>query len=431
MNFVQVLNSKKNGIELTTEEINYFATEYANGNIPDYQASALLMAICIKGLNEREILDLTQAYVNTGEKYMLENVEGYKVDKHSTGGVGDKTSLVYGPICANYGLKVCKMSGRGLAQTGGTIDKLETFPGMTTELSDKEFQKAINKTNMSIIQQTSNIVLADKKIYALRDVTATVDSIGLITASIMSKKLVLNNDGLVIDCKVGKGAFMKNVEEAKNLSNYMIKIGQMAGRKIAIMLTNMNTPLGKAIGNAIEVKEAYDTLLGNGPEDLNELCSVAAAISLVQGGIFKDLKTAQADVLAKLKTGVFAKNFKDFVEAQGGDFSVIENYDKNFTTKNKLEVKATHDGFIEYIDANEMGLLAMELGAGRKTKEDKLDLSAGIYLEKQTGDKVSKGEVLFTLYANKEIKYSDDLSLKLFTINKTKPNSKVIIDILQ
>lgn len=431
MNFVQVLNKKKHGLELTTEEINYFATEYAKGTIPDYQASALLMAICIKGLNEREILDLTQAYVSTGDKYMLENVKGYKVDKHSTGGVGDKTSLVYGPICASYGLKVCKMSGRGLAQTGGTIDKLETFPGMTTELSDKEFQDVINKTNMSIIQQTSNIVLADKKIYALRDVTATVDSIGLITASIMSKKLVLNNDGLVIDCKVGNGAFMKDLKEAKELSSYMIKIGKMAGRDIAIMLTNMNTPLGKAIGNAIEVKEAYDTLLGNGPDDLNELCATAAAISLVQGGIFKDFKTAEQDVLTKLKKGEFIKPFKQFVEAQGGDFSVIENYEKNFITKNKLEIKATQDGFIEYIDANEMGLLAMELGAGRKTKEDILDLSAGIYLEKQTGEQVKKGDVLFTLYANKEINYIDDLNDKLFTINKSKPNSKIILDILQ
>ncbi|QHX36007.1 thymidine phosphorylase [Spiroplasma sp. TIUS-1] len=431
MNFVQVLNKKKQGLELTTEEINYFATEYAKGTIPDYQASALLMAICIKGLNEREILDLTQAYVSTGDKYMLENVKGYKVDKHSTGGVGDKTSLVYGPICASYGLKVCKMSGRGLAQTGGTIDKLETFPGMTTELSDKAFQDVINKTNMSIIQQTSNIVLADKKIYALRDVTGTVDSIGLITASIMSKKLVLNNDGLVIDCKVGKGAFMKDLKEAKELSNYMIKIGKMAGRDIAIMLTNMNTPLGKAIGNAIEVKEAYDTLLGNGPDDLNELCATAAAISLVQGGIFKDFKTAEKDVLTKLKNGDFVKPFKEFVEAQGGDFSVIENYDKNFTTKNKIEIKADKDGFIEYIDANEMGLLAMELGAGRKTKEDTLDLAAGIYLEKQTGDAVKKGDVLFTLYSNKVIDYKSEISDKLFTINKTKPNSKIILDILQ
>ncbi|CDZ18642.1 thymidine phosphorylase [Mycoplasma capricolum subsp. capripneumoniae] len=401
--FTDIIEKKKHNIELTQEEISWLINSYTKNEITDYQMASFCMATYFTDMTARETAFLTKAYIESGDRYDLSKISGFKADKHSTGGVGDKTSLVYAPLVASYGIKVCKLSGRGLGKTGGTVDKLESFPGWKSEVTNDEFVDVINKANMSLIAQSDNIVPADKKIYALRDVTGTIDSMPLIVASIMSKKLIVENDGLILDVKTGNGAFMTTIEDAKDLANRMIEVGKQYNRKVAVVLTNMNKPLGRAIGNAIEVKEAWETLNGNGPKDFNELISTLVGITLLQAKIFTDLATAKQDVLKRLQSKQAAPYLKEFVTAQGGDWSVLENYDEVFKCKNKIEIKAVNSGFIRYKRAEEFGMILIELGAGRFKKTDTIDRAAGIYLDKQYGDYVNTGDVIMTLYTNREV----------------------------
>ncbi|WP_434328565.1 thymidine phosphorylase [Mycoplasma capricolum subsp. capricolum] len=401
--FTDIIEKKKHNIELTQEEISWLINSYTKNEITDYQMASFCMATYFTDMTARETAFLTKAYIESGDRYDLSKISGFKADKHSTGGVGDKTSLVYAPLVASYGIKVCKLSGRGLGKTGGTVDKLESFPGWKSEVTNDEFVDVINKANMSLIAQSDNIVPADKKIYALRDVTGTIDSMPLIVASIMSKKLIVENDGLILDVKTGNGAFMTTIEDAKDLANRMIEVGKQYNRKVAVVLTNMNKPLGRAIGNAIEVKEAWETLNGKGPKDFNELISTLVGITLLQAKIFTDLATAKQDVLKRLQSKQAAPYLKEFVTAQGGDWSVLENYDEVFKCKNKIEIKAVNSGFIRYKRAEEFGMILIELGAGRFKKTDTIDHAAGIYLDKQYGDYVNAGDVIMTLYTNREV----------------------------
>ncbi|WP_434324151.1 thymidine phosphorylase [Mycoplasma capricolum] len=401
--FTDIIEKKKHNIELTQEEISWLINSYTKNEITDYQMASFCMATYFTDMTARETAFLTKAYIESGDRYNLSKISGFKADKHSTGGVGDKTSLVYAPLVASYGIKVCKLSGRGLGKTGGTVDKLESFPGWKSEVTNDEFVDVINKANMSLIAQSDNIVPADKKIYALRDVTGTIDSMPLIVASIMSKKLIVENDGLILDVKTGNGAFMTTIEDAKDLANRMIEVGKQYNRKVAVVLTNMNKPLGRAIGNAIEVKEAWETLNGKGPKDFNELISTLVGITLLQAKIFTDLATAKQDVLKRLQSKQAAPYLKEFVTAQGGDWSVLENYDEVFKCKNKIEIKAVNSGFIRYKRAEEFGMILIELGAGRFKKTDTIDHAAGIYLDKQYGDYVNTGDVIMTLYTNREV----------------------------
>ncbi|WP_434335186.1 thymidine phosphorylase [Mycoplasma capricolum subsp. capricolum] len=401
--FTDIIEKKKHNIELTQEEISWLINSYTKNEITDYQMASFCMATYFTDMTARETAFLTKAYIESGDRYDLSKISGFKADKHSTGGVGDKTSLVYAPLVASYGIKVCKLSGRGLGKTGGTVDKLESFPGWKSEVTNDEFVDVINKANMSLIAQSDNIVPADKKIYALRDVTGTIDSMPLIVASIMSKKLIVENDGLILDVKTGNGAFMTTIEDAKDLANRMIEVGKQYNRKVAVVLTNMNKPLGRAIGNAIEVKEAWETLNGKGPKDFNELISTLVGITLLQAKIFIDLATAKQDVLKRLQSKQAAPYLKEFVTAQGGDWSVLENYDEVFKCKNKIEIKAVNSGFIRYKRAEEFGMILIELGAGRFKKTDTIDHAAGIYLDKQYGDYVNTGDVIMTLYTNREV----------------------------
>lgn len=401
MRMIDIIEKKKESQVLSEAEINFFVEGYVHDQIPDYQVSALLMAIYLQGMNDEETTFLTSAYANSGDTYDLSDIQGFKVDKHSTGGIGDKITLIYSPLAASYGLKVCKLAGRGLGQTGGTIDKLESCPGWQCELSVPEFKEVINKVGMSVISQSENMVPGDKKIYALRDVTATVGSLPLIAASVMSKKLIMDADGLVLDVKVGDGAFMKDLDQAEALAKIMIKIGHHHQRKMAVMLSNMNKPLGKTIGNALEVREAWDTLHGKGPDDLNEVAATSVALSLVQAGLFEDIETAKSDVFQKMQSGEAAHYLKDFIQAQGGDFGVIENYDQNFKTTQAIEIKADKEGYLQFLSAGKLGTVSMKLGAGRETKTDAIDFAAGIVLNHQNGELVKKGEVVMTLYTNK------------------------------
>lgn len=431
LTFANIIEKKKQNIELTEQEIRWVVDGYVKGIITDYQMSSFCMAIYFTDMTDKETTNLVKSYVESGDVYDVRKIDGFKVDKHSTGGVGDKTSLVFSPLVASYGIKVCKLSGRGLGKTGGTIDKLESFPGWTSELSNDEFVDNVNKVGMSIISQSKNVVPADKKIYALRDVTGTVDSMPLITASIMSKKLIIENDGLVLDVKVGNGAFMKTVDDALDLSKRMIEVGKQYNRKIAVMITDMNKPLGKAIGNAIEVKEAWDTLNGKGPEDFNELVVTAVAIALLQAKIFDNLDEAKADVYKKLQTGEVAHYLKDFIEAQHGDWSVLENYDEVFKCSNVIQIKAKKSGYIKFTDAENLGLLSMQLGAGRVTKEENIDHAAGIYLDKSFGQEVKENEVVMTLFTNKETNNEwIKLAESTFEILETQPVEDVIIRII-
>lgn len=402
LNFVQLIELKKHKKELTKEQIEWLIGSFVDGTVTDYQMAAMNMAIWFNGMTSKETSDLTNAMIASGVTYNLDGVEGLKADKHSTGGVGDKTSLIYSPLVASFGVKVAKLSGRGLGQTGGTIDKLESCPGWTGEISEQEFKDNLNNVGLAIMAQSNDVVPADKKLYALRDVTGTVDSIPLISASIMSKKLVVPADSIILDVKMGSGAFMKTLDEAVALSEAMVEIGKHNNRNIGAMITNMDRPLGRAIGNAIEVKEAWETLHGNGPEDLVELCTTAAAVTLIQNGVFDTLEPAKAALRAKLEDGSAAHFLKDFVEAQHGDFSVIENYDEHFTTKHAIEIFAKNDGYIKFTSADALGYLSMRLGAGRATKEDVLDQSAGIYLHKSTDEQVKSGDLVMTLYTNRD-----------------------------
>ncbi|WP_339020426.1 thymidine phosphorylase [Spiroplasma endosymbiont of Atherix ibis] len=431
MNFVNIIEKKKNNKELTTQEIYWVVNSFVNNSLKDYQMSAFNMAVWFNGMSIKEIASFTQAMIDSGITYDLSEVKGQIADKHSTGGVGDKTSLIFSPLVAKFGVKVAKLSGRGLGQTGGTIDKLESCPGWTGEISEEKFKDILNKVGISIMSQSSEIVPADKKLYALRDVTGTVDSIPLIASSIMSKKLVIPADSIILDVKMGSGAFMKDLESAVELSKTMISIGKEHNRNVSVMITNMDKPLGRAIGNAIEVKEAWDTLNGNGPADLEELCITAAGLTLVQNKVFKDLKIAKEELLKVLKNKSAAHLLKDFIKAQNGNFDVIVNYDKNFSTKHVIEILAQKDGYVSFASADQLGYLSMYLGAGRATKEEEIDFSAGIYLNKTTNEFVKKGESIMTLYTNRDdVNNFKQKAEELIIINDKKQNDKLILKLL-
>ena len=411
MRIVDVINKKKNGEVLTSEEIKFFINGYVEGIIPDYQASALLMAILLKGMNKEETFYLTEAMLNSGKIVDLSMIKGVKVDKHSTGGVGDKTSLVLGPLVASAGVKLAKMSGRGLGHTGGTLDKLESIPSFDVNLSSEEFIKQVQNVGMAIIGQTEDIALADKKIYALRDVTGTVDSIPLIASSIMSKKLASGADTILLDVKFGEGAFMKTMEDAQKLAHLMVEIGRYFKKDTRAEITAMGEPLGNAIGNSLEVKEAVgnaleveesiDVLKGKGPKDLTELCLDSGATMLLQAKVVSTRDEGRKLLENNLYSGKAYKVFLEFVKAQHGDVSYIENLDKFPVALYQEKVKALRSGYIAKLDALTIGIASMKLGGGREKKDDIIDMAAGIVLNYKVGDHVNKGDVLCTLYTER------------------------------
>ena len=428
MRIYDLIQKKKNGEALSDTEIRAFVSGYSSGEIPDYQASALLMAICFRGMTESETHTLTDAISKSGDTVDLSEFGKLSADKHSTGGVGDKTTLIVAPLAAALGCKVAKMSGRGLGHTGGTVDKLESLPGYKTNLTSEDFFNTVRKCGVAVVGQTSNLAPADKKLYALRDVTATVDSIPLIASSVMGKKLAAGASSIVLDVKCGKGAFMKTPDEAEKLAHVMVKIGNLAGRKTSALITNMNIPLGNAIGNSLEIIEAIDTLNGNGPCDLTELSLALTAemVSLSLGIDFDEAKTRAGDAI---KSGLAFEKFKEWVSMQGAKLEYVNDTDKLQKAKFKHEILAISDGFIKEMDAEKIGLAAMELGAGRKTKDDTIDFAAGITLCRKTGEKVNKGEVIATLYTNREetLPYASELFLASLTISKEAPKSEKLI----
>ena len=400
-----IIDRKKNGEELTKSEIEYFVGGFTRGEIPDYQASALLMAIWFCGMNDRELADLTLSMAHSGDMINLDAVDGFTVDKHSTGGVGDKTTLIVAPAVAACGGKVAKMSGRGLGFTGGTIDKLESIPGFNTSVGEKEFIDNVNKIGLCIAGQTGKIAPADKKIYALRDVTATVDSIPLIASSIMSKKLAAGSKGIVLDVKCGSGAFMKTYEDAKLLAEKMTAIGQRAGRKTVALITNMDIPLGRAVGNALEVKEAVKILKNEQKDELYEV-SVALAAHMLSLVNSKDIYECEKMIHLAIENGSALEKLKEAVGAQGGDISYIDDTSKFIEASVCIEYKAEKSGYINKIDAQKIGRASVLLGAGREKKDDVIDFGAGIYLCKKTGDEVREGDTVARLYTNKN-EYAD------------------------
>lgn len=404
MRMYDLIMKKRKGEELTTEEINFFVEGFTEGSIPDYQASAMLMAIFFNKMNKRETADLTNAMVESGDKIDLSNIKGIKVDKHSTGGVGDKTSICLTPLVASLGIPVAKMSGRGLGHTGGTIDKLETFKGFSVELTEEEFMKNVNDINIAIMGQSGNLVPADKKLYALRDVTATVDNMSLIASSIMSKKLASGADAIVLDVKVGDGAFMKTPEDAKELATEMVNIGKHLGRETIGVISDMDQPLGFAIGNSLEVIEAIELLKGNGPKDLLELTLTIGSNMLLCAKKADNIDEARKMLLDNIENGKGLQKLKEFIKAQGGDISPIDDYSKFPQAKYVEAVVSPVDGYITKIKAEAFGIIAMELGAGRATKESEIDLSVGIILNKKRGEKVAKGDVLAYIHSNSEEK---------------------------
>lgn len=400
-----IIDRKKNGEELTKSEIEYFVGGFTRGEIPDYQASALLMAIWFCGMNDRELADLTLSMAHSGDMINLDAVDGFTVDKHSTGGVGDKTTLIVAPAVAACGGKVAKMSGRGLGFTGGTIDKLESIPRFNTSVGEKEFIDNVNKIGLCIAGQTGEIAPADKKIYALRDVTATVDSIPLIASSIMSKKLAAGSNGIVLDVKCGSGAFMKTYEDAKLLAEKMTAIGQRAGRKTVALITNMDIPLGRAVGNALEVKEAVKILKNEQKDELYEV-SVALAAHMLSLVNSKDIYECEKMIRLAIENGSALEKLKEAVGAQGGDISYIDDTSKFIDASVCIEYKAEKGGYINKIDAQKIGRASVLLGAGREKKDDVIDFGAGIYLCKKTGDEVREGDTVARLYTNKN-EYAD------------------------
>ncbi|MBU5341374.1 MAG: pyrimidine-nucleoside phosphorylase [Caldibacillus thermoamylovorans] len=402
MRMIDIIEKKRDGYELTTEEIQFFIKGYTDGTIPDYQASALLMAIYFQGMNHRERKDLTMAMVHSGDQVDLSKIEGIKVDKHSTGGVGDTTTLVLGPLVASVGVPVAKMSGRGLGHTGGTIDKLESFPGFHVELTKDEFIQLVNEQKIAVVGQSGNLTPADKKLYALRDVTGTVNSIPLIASSIMSKKIAAGADCIVLDVKVGSGAFMKNVADAKELAETMVEIGNSVGRKTMAVISDMDQPLGFAIGNALEVKEAIATLKGTGPQDLTELCLTLGSQMVYLAKKAESVDEARQMLISAIQSGKALEKMKSFITSQGGDVAYIDDPEKLPQAKYKIELPAKASGWIEKMMADKIGLAAMQLGAGRETKESKIDLAVGIVLNKKVGDPIEQGESILTIYSNSE-----------------------------
>ncbi|WP_068503127.1 pyrimidine-nucleoside phosphorylase [Paenibacillus kribbensis] len=402
MRMVDLIAKKRDGKELSTEEINFIIQGYTQGEIPDYQVSALAMSIFFKDMTERERADLTMAMVHSGDTIDLSAIEGVKVDKHSTGGVGDTTTLVLAPLVAALDIPVAKMSGRGLGHTGGTIDKLEAIAGFHVEISKDEFVELVNRSKIAVIGQSGNLTPADKKLYALRDVTATVNSIPLIASSIMSKKIAAGSDAIVLDVKTGAGAFMKTVDDAKELAHAMVSIGNNVGRKTMAVISDMSQPLGLAIGNSLEVKEAIDTLRGEGPKDLEELCLALGSQMVFLAGKADSLEDAEEKLKEVIRNGKALEKFKEFIANQGGDSSVVDHPERLPQAQYLIEVPAKQDGVVAEIVADEIGTAAMLLGAGRATKESEIDLAVGLMLNKKVGDAVQKGESLVTIHANRE-----------------------------
>lgn len=400
MRMYDLILKKRNGEELSKEEINFFVDGYTKGEIPDYQVSSLLMAIYFQKMNSRETADLTMAMVNSGDILSLKDIEGIKVDKHSTGGVGDTTTLVLGPMVASLGIPVAKMSGRGLGHTGGTIDKLESFKGFSVEMPEEKFISNVNNIKLAVGGQTGDLAPADKKLYALRDVTGTVDNISLIASSIMSKKIAAGADAIVLDVKVGEGAFMKTKEDALHLAKEMVSIGRNLKRNTVAVISDMDQPLGKAIGNALEVEEAIETLKGNGPKDLLELCMTLGSEMVVLAEKAKDKNEARQMLMETIESGKALNKLKEFVAAQGGDISPIDDTSLFPHAKYVIPVESDRDGVVCKIHSQNIGIIAMELGAGRATKESTIDLAVGLVLNKKRGEKVSKGDVIAYIHAN-------------------------------
>ena len=402
MRMVDIITKKRDGYELTDQEIKFFVDGYVKGDIPDYQISALFMAILFRGMCKREIVTLTETMRTSGDIVDLSEIPGIKVDKHSTGGVGDKTSLALGPMVAALGVPVVKMSGRGLGHTGGTLDKLESIPGLNVYETIEQFKKQVTDIGLAIIGQTGTLVPADKKMYALRDVTGTVESIPLIAASVMSKKLASGSDAILLDVKFGDGAFMKTLENAKTLAGIMCEIGNALGRDTRAVLTDMDQPLGLAVGNALEVKEAIDTLHGRGPEDFVNLLYESGAIMLMQAKRTTSLEEGKALLKKVIDDGSAFEKFRQMVIAQGGDVSYIDQPEKFPLAKNIIEIRADKSGYVKKIHALAIGEAAMKLGAGRETFDDVIDMSAGILLRKKVGSKVEEGDILCIVHTNKD-----------------------------
>lgn len=424
MNIIEIIEKKKNREILTYEEIEYAVMGYVNKEIEDYQMSSLLMAIVLNGMTNQETFDLTDVMLNSGEKIDLSDIEGIIVDKHSTGGVGDKTTLILAPLVASMGIKIAKMSGRGLGHTGGTIDKLESIEGFKVNLTDKEFIEQVNKVGCSVISQTKNIVPADKKLYALRDVTGTVDSIPLIASSIMSKKLASGADIIVIDVKVGNGALMKTIDSATKLANLMIKIGKKYDKEVVCVLSNMEEPLGKNIGNGLEVIESIETLKGKGPKDLTTLVLTLSSI-LVSLSFNISEEEARLKLIENIKNGKALEKFNEFVKAQGGNIEKIALCD------NAVSVKSSKDGFIKSIDTYKLGEIARSIGAGRLNKDDEIDYGVGLVLNKKVGDYLFENEELLKIYCK-----DTDISINEITncfeiVDKKVEKNKLIIDIIK
>lgn len=428
MRMFDLIEKKKEGLSLTKEEISFMIEQYVKGDIPDYQMSAMLMAIYFQGMSSEELTELTLTMAHSGDIADLSPIEGIKVDKHSTGGVGDKTTLVIAPLVAACGAKVAKMSGRGLGHTGGTVDKLESIPGFRTDLPEKEFFEVVNKIGVSVIGQSGNMVPADKKLYALRDVTATIDSVPLISASIMSKKLAAGSDCILLDVTTGSGAFIKDFDKAVELAQTMVAIGEGAGKKTVALITNMDTPLGHNIGNIMEVKEVIDLLKGEGPEDLREVCLHLAAnmLYLTEKGDMEQCMKLAEDTLVSGKA--FAK-FKEMVEAQNGDISYIEDTEKFQKAEYFCDVVAPATGYITGMNTEQCGIASVVLGAGRETKESVIDFAAGIKILKKTGDYVEVGESIATLYSSSFDGFSQATKLIVgaYTIEKEKPEPEKLI----
>lgn len=433
MRMYDIIQKKRDGNPLTEAEIKWVIEGYTKGEIPDYQVAALCMAIYFRGMNLEETTALTFAVRDSGEKLDFSEIKGLRVDKHSTGGVGDKTSLVVTPIVASLGVKVAKMSGRGLGHTGGTIDKLEAIPGFKTDIPIDEFKKIVNEVGIAIVGQSAELAPADKLLYALRDVTATVDSLPLIVSSIMGKKLAADDDCIVLDVKTGSGSFMKTLKESKNLASWMVEIGKRAGKRMRALITDMDRPLGYAIGNSLEVIEAIETLKGNGPADLTELCIALAAhiLCLAEKGSYAECEKMAKEAIEN-RSGL--QMFADMVAAQGGNADWIlqpENFPK---AAYSYEVKAREDGYIIGVDTESYGVASLLLGAGRNTKEDVIDPTAGIMLCKKTGDFVKKGEVLAILYSGKQTGFaaSEERLLQATKMGKTAPSqAPLILDVVE
>ncbi|MDP4094430.1 MAG: pyrimidine-nucleoside phosphorylase [Bacillota bacterium] len=428
MRMYEIIEKKRDGFELSFEEIEFFIKGYCGGTIPDYQASALLMAIFLRGMNERETSDLTMIMAASGDMIDLSAISGIKVDKHSTGGVGDKTTLIVGPIVSACGIPVAKMSGRGLGHTGGTIDKLESIPGFRTAISIDEFISNIKKIGIAIAGQTGNLAPADKKIYALRDVTATVNNISLIASSIMSKKLASGADRIVLDVKTGSGAFMKTVEDSTALAQAMVRIGHQTGRKTLAVITDMDIPLGNAIGNSLEVIEAVETLKGKGPVDLEEVCIELASrmLQLGEQGTYEECKTKAGQTL---KDGSALGKLEQMIDQQGGNIKVINDNTLFGQAAHSFDFTAVRSGYISHINTDSLGIASMVLGAGRETKESVIDYTAGIILNRKTGMRVERGDVIARLYTNRPERVSEALDIleQAFLIGNDEPAKRPLI----